>query len=314
MTHFETAPLADNLPFGAIVSGLEFEDLRDTETRRRLRDLWIREGVLVFRSIEGESAHLELSRCFGKLMVHPSKEAHTANPEIIDLRYKPDTGWLMSVDGNLRCSWLPWHSDLVFVDRINRGGILRPIVLPSHLGQTAFIDKIAAYSALPDKLKKSVEDRHVIYKFDLDPAHQKFGRLAKVVVERFDQVTAGVQARLHEFPRVLHPMVYSQPETGRKVLNVSPWFAVGIFGMENEEGDRLLEEVVQHIVHSDHVYQHTWQLGDMVLWDNWRMLHSASGSPANEERWMQRTTIEGDYGLGRTEADMSIDRSRYISV
>jgi len=181
-------------------------------------------------------------------------------------------------------------------------------------GFGGFIDKIAAYSALPERLKEAVENLHVIYQFDLDPAHQKFGRLAEVVVERFDQVSAGVQVRLQEFPRVLHPMVYSQPETGRKVLNVSPWFAVGIFGMEDEEGDRLLEEVVQHIVHSDHVYQHTWQLGDMVLWDNWRMLHSATGSPANEERWMQRTTIEGDYGLGRVEADVSIDRSRYISV
>jgi taurine dioxygenase len=314
MTNFETAPLADHLPFGAIVKGLDPEDLKDAETRRRLRELWIREGVLVFRGLEGESAHLELSRCFGKLMVHPSKEAHTANPEIIDLRYKPETGWLMSVDGNMRGAWLPWHSDLVFVDQINRGGILRPIALPSYLGETGFIDKIAACSALPDSLKKSIEGLHVIYKLDLDPAHQKFGRLAEVVVERFDQVTAGVQARLHDFPRVLHPMLYLQPETGRQVLNVSPWFAMGIFGMENEEGDRLLEEVIQHIVHSKHVYQHTWQLGDMVLWDNWRMLHSATGSPANEERWMQRTTIEGDYGLGRTEANVSIDRSRHVSV
>jgi len=144
-----TAPLADHLPFGAIVKGLDPDDLKDAETRRRLRELWIREGVLVFRGLEGESAHLELSRCFGKLMVHPSKEAHTANPEIIDLRYKPETGWLMSVDGNMRGAWLPWHSDLVFVDQINRGGILRPIALPSHLGETGFIDKIAACSALP---------------------------------------------------------------------------------------------------------------------------------------------------------------------
>ena len=37
----------------------------------------------------------------------------------------------------------------------------------------------------------------------------------------------------------------------------------------------------------------------MVLWDNWRMLHSVSPAPASEERVMQRTTIKGDYGLGR---------------
>jgi taurine dioxygenase len=39
----------------------------------------------------------------------------------------------------------------------------------------------------------------------------------------------------------------------------------------------------------------------MVLWDNWRMLHCANGMPAGQRRHMRRTTIAGDYGLGRFE-------------
>ncbi len=39
----------------------------------------------------------------------------------------------------------------------------------------------------------------------------------------------------------------------------------------------------------------------MVLWDNWRMLHSARGIAPTDRRRMQRTTIAGDYALGRTE-------------
>jgi taurine dioxygenase len=39
----------------------------------------------------------------------------------------------------------------------------------------------------------------------------------------------------------------------------------------------------------------------MVLWDNWRMLHCAQGVPPGEERRMRRTTIAGDYALGRRE-------------
>jgi taurine dioxygenase len=46
-------------------------------------------------------------------------------------------------------------------------------------------------------------------------------------------------------------------------------------------------------------YQHAWTTGEMILWDNWRMLHSVSPAPANQERVMQRTTIKGDYGAGR---------------
>jgi taurine dioxygenase len=98
-------------------------------------------------------------------------------------------------------------------------------------------------------------------------------------------------------------MVYIQEQTGRPVLNLSPWFAEGIEGMETEEGDALLHEVVQHCISSDQAYFHQWQPDDMVLWDNWRMLHCATGIPPDGSRHMQRTTIAGDYALGRLEVD-----------
>ena len=39
----------------------------------------------------------------------------------------------------------------------------------------------------------------------------------------------------------------------------------------------------------------------MVIWDNWRCLHAVSGMSPEHTRCMHRTTIEGDYGLGRFE-------------
>jgi taurine dioxygenase len=38
----------------------------------------------------------------------------------------------------------------------------------------------------------------------------------------------------------------------------------------------------------------------MVLWDNWRMLHCVRPGPFEEVRIVERTTLGGDYGLGRT--------------
>ena len=37
----------------------------------------------------------------------------------------------------------------------------------------------------------------------------------------------------------------------------------------------------------------------MVLWDNWRMLHCVIPGPVDEIREVERTTIQGDYGMGR---------------
>lgn len=314
MNTFGVAPLAPGLSFGAEITGLDPASLDDPAVCETLRRAWTDKGVLVFRDLAGEEVQLNLSRVFGRLVQHPAREARAAHPELMTVRFKPESGWLMDVDGEPRGTWLPWHSDLIYVDRINRGGILRPLVLPGRLGETGFIDKIAAYRSLPERLKQRIEGLSVIYKYDLDASHQKFGRTADVRMTRVSPDVASIQARLDDFPRVVHPMVYEQPDTGRKVLNVSPWFSVGIVGLENAEGDALLAEVADHIVSTEESYLHHWSLGDMVLWDNWRMLHSATGCPPDEERWMQRTTIEGDYGLGRTEANAAIDQSRYITV
>lgn len=70
----------------------------------------------------------------------------------------------MRVDSAFRGSWLPWHSDLIYVDRINRGGILRPVRLPGRLGQNRFIDKIAAYDSLPEPFKQRIEGLDVVHK------------------------------------------------------------------------------------------------------------------------------------------------------
>ena len=306
--------LPGDLPFGAVVHGLTLEHLDDDATRQALYDLWIAEGVVIFDGVEGEEMQLKLSGCFGKLITHPTREARADHPALMTVRYMPDDGWLLRVDGERRGSWLPWHSDLIYVDRINHGGILRPLKLPSAFGETGFIDKILAYETLPDRLKDRIEGLEVIYQYDLDPAHQRFGRTADVAVERYTAGILSIQSRLADFPRVIHPMVYVQQGTGRKVLNVSPWFAVGIHGMENAQGDALLEEVAQHVVHSPSTYMHRWEMGQMVLWDNWRVLHSSTGCPPDEERWMLRTTIEGDYGLGRTERNVNADGLDYISV
>jgi taurine dioxygenase len=91
--------------------------------------------------------------------------------------------------------------------------------------------------------------------------------------------------------------------SGEKVLHVSPWMAEGIEGAENPAGDALLDAVAREIftLAKTHSYFHAWKLTDMVIWDNWRVLHAVSGHDPKYPRRMQRTTIAGDYGLGYFE-------------
>ena len=71
------------------------------------------------------------------------------------------------------------------------------------------------------------------------------------------------------------------------------------------ESDELLWELVHHIRKPEFHYFHQWKEGDMVLWDNWRAMHCATGTPPGIERVIHRTTIEGNEVMGRVLAVMA---------
>ena len=298
---YDVESLCEGLPFGAAIAGLTRMHLRDTKVRRKLNALWIEHGVLLFR--DGESSqemHLELSRCFGPLEPHLFPESRQEGfPDLVKIKYYPDDGSYYDVNGQLRGSWLPWHCDLMYTHKINHGGILRPVQLPESGGETGFIDQIAAYDRLPVELRERIEGLHVVYHVDVDMSLQPFANHGDVRLIRMAQSGTNIEKRKFSYPRVIHPMVYTQAETSRKILNVSPAFALGIYEDGTAAGDTLLRDVIEICTDPGFSYFHKWQAGDMVLWDNWRTLHSAKGVPPNQTRVMERTTISGDYALGR---------------
>lgn len=297
---FEVHPLRDDLPFGATVSGLTRPQLDQPEIRRELNDLWIKHGVLLFRGGDSsQQMHLDLSRCFGPLEPHLFPESRQDGlPDLVKIKFYPDDGSLYDVHGDLRGGWLPWHSDLIYTHRINHGGILRPVQLPQCGGETGFIDQIAAYERLPSGLRDRIEGLHVVYHVDVDMSLQPFANPGEIKLKRMAASGTRIQQRKYTYPRVIHPMVYTQAETDRKILNVSPGFAIGIYEDGTAQGDALLREIIAICTDPALAYLHQWQDDDMVLWDNWRTLHCATGVPPDQTRVMERTTITGDYALG----------------
>lgn len=309
---FSIEPLTGCDSFGALVTGLSADAIGDPEIRKALHDLWIDRGVIVFKHLTELSTQIDLSEIFGEPDVHPL-QVGMDNPRehraIANIDYDDNDDDLYEIDGELRGGHLPWHFDLAYVDRTNHGGILRPVQLPKHGGETGFIDRIAAYDALPLDLQERIEGLNVIHAFATDATKVKFGKRPDKCIRLSQKIQnaakhPGIQSR------IIHPLVYRQAETGRKVLNVSPWHAVGIEGMENAAGDALLAEVIDLAILPELAYFHIWQMNDMVLWDNWRMMHCAMGVPPGEQRQMRRTTISGDHKLGRRESMTGMTEAR----
>lgn len=298
---FRVSPLPGNHAFGAVVTELDPVAIRDPDVRRQLGDLFTDKGVIVFKGLAELDTQIALSEIYGEPEIHPllvGIERPREHFVIAEIDYVEEDGDLYELNGELRGGYLPWHFDLAYMKRINRGGILRAAVVPGKGGETGFIDGIAAYDDLSDDLKQRIEGLHVIYRYSADASTAKFGEVPEKCLSLSRNIRLALEHPSIRHP-VTHPMVYAQKETGRKVLNISPWHAVAIEEMENEQGDALLKEVCDHMIRPEMAYIHEWVKDDMVLWDNWRMLHSARGVPPGEKRKMRRTTIAGDYALGR---------------
>jgi taurine dioxygenase len=306
---FRTRPLSPYV--GLEILGVDLDRDLDPETIENIRAAWIDAGVLLFRGCgHSTEAQMRLSRCFGELQPSANKELNLdSNPYLLNLAYDPNserawTATLYEVGGQVRAGWLGWHWDQSFVPRIVRGAVLRMIQVPAAGGETGFMDAIGAYDRLPESLKKRIEDLEIVYEFvRIDETERnRFGFPKDLRAIRKADVSAlkskeGITG--NEFPPVVHPLVITQRETGRKVLKLSPMHSQYILGMEPAESDALLHELADHLVDPRYAYFHTWQKDDMIVWDNWRGIHCANGVPPECARHVQRTTIIGDYEFGR---------------
>ncbi len=306
MTSVTVAPIRDDLPFGARVSGLSPADVGDPEVRRRLSEAFEAHGLLVFEDVEPTpEMQVAISTVFGPLKDHPSKATPRAGDGlvgVIEIRHEPNEGGVVRLDGRLLSQWLPWHFDHCYNDQLNRAGVLRAVEIPPDGGMTGFVDGIALYRAVSPAVRERIEGETVIYAMDVILDNLRFGRPDGLVEVAASPQAGAVMAEYADRPRALHPAVWTR-RSGEKVLHVSPWMAKGVEGRDDDTAAALLTEVCDEIVRAaeDLSYFHRWEPTDMVIWDNWRVLHSVSGSAPSSGRCMHRTTIAGDYGLGRFE-------------
>jgi taurine dioxygenase len=306
MPPLDIRPLRDDLPFGIRVGGLTRAMLDDAALRARIDTLFVEHGMIVFEGVEESDAmQLAISNCFGPLKEHPVKSLARVDadrlPGVIELRTEPGKG-IIEVGGKRLSHWLPWHFDHCYNDELNRAGVLRSVERVAEGGITGFMDGIALYRAMPEDLRRRIEGCEVLYTLSTQYDHLRFGKPAQYRMIEPKPTTQAFLDQAAAMPRAIHPAVWTRP-TGEKVLHVSQYMAEGIVGQENAEGDALLEEVCQMLnrLEPECSYHHQWRAGDMVIWDNLRMLHCVSGIDPAQSRLMYRTTIKGDYGKGRWE-------------
>ena len=273
MAGFCVSPLSPAI--GAEIRGIDFSKPVDTETVSRVRRALLDHLVLVFRCGEiSEDAQISFAEHFGPTVGARSKlRTDGGDRRLMMISNVRENGEPI---GALPDGELMFHSDSVFLDKPLMGAMLYAEELPSTGGNTLFASMYAAYDMLSDTQKARVDGLRAVNVFDYE---------TQVKSGSYDRSTS---------PHSTHPVVRTHPETGRKALYVNRLMTEEIVDLPADESDALLQILFAHAEARDHVYEHVWQLNDLVMWDNRCTQHARTDFPATERRLLRRVGIEGD--------------------
>ena len=295
VTDFRAVPLPAGV--GKEIMGLKLDAEVAPDIQDKLKAEWYDAGILLFRgAATSEEEHLRLSRCFGTLEPHPIEAIRIPEyPELIQL--SNEFGLRGPVydygDGVPNYGAIPWHTDLAFEVTPNAGALLRMVRKATVGGQTSFLDTALAYDAMDEAFKQRIDGLEARFEFCADRSKMRFCNPGG---KRIGESKA---AFFPDYLPVIRPLVWAHPASGRKIINVCPLNIQAIVGMEQAESDALIQELLDHVIDDRFVYTHNWEKDDVMLWDNYRMMHRASGHPVDVIRTAQRTTIKGLVPAGR---------------
>jgi len=273
LSGFTIRPLAPSL--GAEIRDLDLTSPLDRDTISAIRVAWLQHLVLVFRCGEiSEDDQTRLAGYFGPTVGARSKQRSDGGDRrlmlISNIRQNGEPIGLLP-DGELM-----FHSDSVFLEKPLMGAMLYAEEIPSTGGNTLFANMYDAYDSLTDELKTRVTGLQAVHVFDYE---------TQVKSGRFDRSSA---------PHATHPAIRTHPETGRKALYVNRLMTEELVGLPRAENDDLLQRLYRHAEDSTHVYEHIWQVNDLVMWDNRCTQHARTDFPTGERRLLRRVGIEGD--------------------
>jgi taurine dioxygenase len=243
----------------------------------------IRQAVLDYPviAIPGQSLDpvqlMTFARNFGELQVHTAERyRHPEHPELSFVSNIDRDGKIDEFGHNTRATG--WHSDGSFLELPYSLTMLYSVEAPSQGGPTLFANMRKTYERLPAELKARLEGATAVH----------------ALASGYDGATAPSAAKRHLYPEVEKPAILVHPENGTKAVFLNAAHTSHLLGMDREESDRLIREVVEFATSEPFVYAHYWKPGDLVIWDQRCTMHRAGGGLSRgERRVMLRALVRG---------------------
>lgn len=241
-----------------------------------IRELLVERGVLIARGLHlNDDEQRQLARSLGDLRLGTVKKEGDEGLMKVTFDAKVNPEYAKFFFGSQL-----WHMDGTYEEVPPFATLLTPRVLSETGGQTEFASNYAAYEDLPEADKAFLDSLTVVHTMQaaLFPAKRD------CTVEEF--------ALWHSYPNREHPLVWRH-KSGRKSLVLST-SASHVVGMHPAESHDLLQRLMAHASQPQYVYRHSWQMGDLLIWDNTGTMHRVLPFPAESGRQLHRFTLNGE--------------------
>ena len=250
---------------GARVDGIDLRSTVDPTVYEELENALEHFGVLVIPAQKVSAGGLvEFSRPFGNLKVaEPDDGGHPEHPEILIVGNPP--GMLISFSPRDPEGELEWHVDYIHDRQPSRISIMHALATPAEGGDTLFACMFSAYDALSPAEQQ---------RYDTLRLRHSLAGLSQYIENVGDATTEALGPSGEA--SVVWPLVRRHPRSGRKALYFGSHVSLGIEGQTVSEGAHFVRQLTEHATAPAFRYRHHWSVGDVVLWDNRRVLHAGT--------------------------------------
>lgn len=264
---------------GVAVEGVDLSQPIADELRRELYGAFLKSSVLVVRGQDLDPDQtLDAARLFGE----PFPQHNTR----FQLKDNPEIHYISNQDryptGERYIPGAGYHTDHSNAAVPPKATILHAKELPSFGGDTQFVNMGYAYETLPPETQAAIDGRMAEHLYQASHSARK---LVGLTTKRKQEIEESV----------IHPLVRTHGETGRRALYINPIRIERIVDMADAEALPLLVQLLAHATQPAHEYRHRWQAGDFVMWDNRNLLHKANADyDMDERRYLYRLMLKGE--------------------
>ena len=270
---------------GAEVSGVDLSKPLDDETFAHIHRALLDHIVLAFRGQHLTPESMKAFACrFGPLTDQYEKprsfERMAAHPEIMEvIKESEDRGITF---GNT------WHYDVTFWEKPILGNVIYFRDIPVAGGDTMFSNQYLAYESLTAAMRRLIDGLKAVHTSAMTDGQRWYS----------DRKTDLLGKHPAEGPlgpgEVLHPVVRTHPETGRKAIFINRVYVTRFEGMSEEESRPLLDYLHQHALRPEFTCRMRWEKNTVGMWDNRCAQHYAVNDYHGARRHVWRISIAGD--------------------